>query len=368
VRRRLPNRIEQRPAVRDLPIRILLVSPRPEEEGTGYIDHRISALPLVEAVENLGALAELTVLSPPTFTALQEALMRAADAGEPFDVVHFDGHGVYDRKVGLGGLCFEDPKDADKLEERAMQLIHAEKLAAVMRDHRIPLIFLEACQSAQTELDPTASVAAKLLEEGVTSVVAMSHSVLVETAHRFVKAFYQELARGARIGTAMLAGQRTLISHTFRGRVMGAGELHLQDWFVPVLYQEEQDPPLVARLPSEQARLLQAKQRRLSLGALPDTPAHSFIGRSRELLKLERLLRQQPYKFFVQSIRKPQASEAEHVLAQFAANAPERWQRAVIAGLQAIVRGDRDHALTCDPDLSFWDAAELQLLLEELGA
>src|SRR5256885_15537823 len=123
-----------------------------------------------------------------------------------------------------------------------MKLVHAEKLAEVIRDHRIPLVFLEACQSAKTEEDPTASVAAKLLEEGCTSVVAMSHSVLVETAHRFVKAFYQKLAEGKRIGTAMIAGQRELHSDTYRGRLMGAGELHLQDWFVPVLYQEEQDP------------------------------------------------------------------------------------------------------------------------------
>jgi hypothetical protein len=123
VRRRLPNRNPQRSVTRELPIRILLLSPRPEEEGVAYLDHRVSANPLVEAVESLGELAKLTILSPPTFAALQTELTRAADAGQPYDVVHFDGHGVYDRKVGLGGLCFEDPKDADKLEERAMQLI-----------------------------------------------------------------------------------------------------------------------------------------------------------------------------------------------------------------------------------------------------
>jgi tetratricopeptide (TPR) repeat protein len=194
----------------------------------------------------------------------------------------------------LGGLCFEDPKDAQKLEQRAMQFIHAEKLAGVMRDYRIPLVFLEACQSAKAEEDPTASVAAKLLEEGVASVVAMSHSVLVETAHRFVKAFYSELARGTRVGTAMLAGQQALYGDTYRGKIMGAGELHLQDWFVPVLYQEEQDPPLITKVLPKEVRQLQAKQRRLSFGALPDTPKHSFIGRSRELLALERLLHNQP--------------------------------------------------------------------------
>jgi CHAT domain/TIR domain len=298
VRRRLPNRhrMEVRPT--SLPIRILLVSPRPEEENrVGYIDHRISAKPLIEAVESLGELATVTVLTPPTFPALEEALQKAAEARQPFDVVHFDGHGVYDQEHGLhglGALCFEDPNETEKLERRKMQLVHAEKLAEVIRDHRIPLVFLEACQSARSEEDPTASVAAKLLEEGVTSIVAMSHSVLVETARRFVGAFYKELASGKRIGAAMIAGQRELHRDPARGKVMGAGELLLQDWFVPVLYQEEQDPQLMTRLPAKEVQQLQARQRRLSLGELPDLP-HEFQGRSRELLALERLLHQEPY-------------------------------------------------------------------------
>ncbi|HEX8117727.1 MAG TPA: tetratricopeptide repeat protein [Pyrinomonadaceae bacterium] len=294
VRRRLPNRHTRKVTPTRLPIRILLVSPRPEDERTPYLDHRISARPLIEALESLGESAKLSILTPPTFPALEKRLTQAAEAGEPFDVVHFDGHGVYDRRVGLGALCFEDPKDAEALERRAVQLIHAGKLAEVIRDRRIPLVFLEACQTAKTEDDPTASVAAKLLEEGVASVVAMSHSVLVETARRFVKAFYGELAAGRRVGTAMIEGQRELHRDDYRGKLMGAGDLRLQDWFVPVLYQEEQDAQLVTRLPSEDARRLQTTRRRRSLGQLPELP-HEFQGRSRELLKLERLLAREPY-------------------------------------------------------------------------
>jgi tetratricopeptide (TPR) repeat protein len=295
VRRRLPNYHRQPVRPTGLPIRILLVSPRPEKEGVGYIDHRVSARPLVEAAESLGELARLTVLAPPTFGALEEALKTAEEAGESYDVVHFDGHGVYDRRVGLGGLCFEDPNDTGKLAGRAMELIHAERLAAVVRDYRVPLVFLEACQSAKTESDPTASVAARLLEEGVTSVVAMSHTVLVETARRFVGAFYRELARGRRVGSAMLAGQRELERDTYRGRMLGAGELRLHDWFVPVLYQEEQDPQLVSRITPEHVRQLEGRKRSLGLGELPEPPAHQFVGRSRELLMLERLLHTEPW-------------------------------------------------------------------------
>ena len=112
VRRRLPNRYAQPHTVTDLPIRILLVSPRPENAHTGYIDHRISALPLVEAVESLGELVGTHRAHPADLSGLAAGFATRAAAKQPFDVVHFDGHGVYDRIHGLGGLCFEDPRDS----------------------------------------------------------------------------------------------------------------------------------------------------------------------------------------------------------------------------------------------------------------
>jgi tetratricopeptide (TPR) repeat protein len=298
VRRRLPNREHHAERPTALPVRILLVSPRPEKDDkgnpVGYIDHRVSARPLVEAVENLGDLARLTVLQPPTYAALERAL-RDGDAGQPFDVVHFDGHGVYDRRLGLGGLCFEDAKDEGTWGKRTLDFVDAARLGGLVRQHRIPLVFLEACQSALTDMDPTASVAARLLDEGVTSVVAMSHSVLVETARRFVERFYAGLASGARVGAAMLAGQQALFADSDRGKILGAGQLRLQDWFVPVLYQEEQDPTLITKVPPPVVQRLAAEHRQLSLGELPEPPSHNFHGRSRDLLALERLLHRESW-------------------------------------------------------------------------
>ena len=73
---------------------------------------------MVEAVESLGDLVQLTVLTPPTLAALEKALQRARGAGRAYDVVHFDGHGVYDAQHGLGALCFENPEDSFKLQSR----------------------------------------------------------------------------------------------------------------------------------------------------------------------------------------------------------------------------------------------------------
>jgi tetratricopeptide (TPR) repeat protein len=294
VRRGLPKDKSERALTSEPPIRVLLISPRPEDESAAYIDHRASARPLVEALSRLGHLAQLKILETPTFPALERELKEANDRGEPYHVVHFDGHGVYDRSHNLGKLCFEDPNDLEKLEGRRSQLIDADQVARIVRDHRIPLFFLEACQTAQAQRDPATSVAVRLLESGVASVAAMTHSVLVETASRFITQFYDEMVRGKRVGQAMLDGQRALKSDTFRGKTF-TGELRLEDWFVPVLFQEEQDPQLVREVPGEQVAAIIAKRRELAVGDLPKEPPHKFLGRSRDLLKAERILARERY-------------------------------------------------------------------------
>lgn len=294
VRRRLPNTRDLDVPVLATPIRILLISARPEDEACGYLDHRASALPLVEAIEALGSVVELQLLAAPTVPALGQELERAHRARKPYHVVHFDGHGVYDRSVGLGGLCFEDPEDDARLEQRRHVTVFTNELGPLLNDYRIPLVFLEACQSAQAG-QASESVASELMKTGVASVVAMSHSVLVDTARRFVEAFYAALAAGARVGDAMLAGQRALKDDSSRGRVFGIGELHLQDWFVPVLFQEKEDPQLFRSTPTAQTREDRRSALAARLGELPAAPETGFVGRSRELLALERLLRHERY-------------------------------------------------------------------------
>ncbi|MBO3709191.1 MAG: tetratricopeptide repeat protein [Candidatus Accumulibacter sp.] len=340
VRRRLPNEHPAPVAILATPIRVLLASPRPEDEACGYLDHRASAEPLVEAMEALAGQVELRLLAPPTLPALRDELERAARAGEPYHVLHFDGHGVYDRHAGLGALCFEDPEDLRPRGRRRHANVPSPELGALLREYGIALVFLEACQSAQAE-SANESVASALLKTGVGSVVAMSHSVLVETSRRFVEAFYRALSRGERVGSAMLAGQRELKDKPARGRVFGVGEFHLHDWFVPVLYQDRDDPQLFRRTPSRQTLADWRTRLAKRLGELPEPPAHGFVGRSRELLELERLLASERY-----AVVRGQGGEGKTALAsEFA-----RWrvrsrqvQRAAFVSLET--HGDRQAVL-----------------------
>ncbi len=192
-------------------------------------------------------------------------------------------------RVSYPKHCQDDPQAGSLRHERRTHVVSADELAGILRDHHIPLFVLEACQSAQAEANPTASVAGRLLACGVSSVIAMSHSVLVETARRFTTVFYRDLVRGRRVGQAMLAAQDALFQETFRLHTF-SGPLHMQDWFVPVLFQERPDPQLLSKLPTGKMRAAFARARRLNLGHLPAPPRHTFVGRSRELLAAERRL------------------------------------------------------------------------------
>src|SRR5271157_4851229 len=345
VRRCLPNEQPKPPIESSPPLRVLLLSPRPEEDRVPYIDHRVSARPLVEALAPLGELAELSILNPPTFAALSAELDRAEKSGRPYHVVHFDGHGVFDRsrregpggRQGLGALVFEHPDDVGKTFKRRCEMVDCKTLSGLIKDRRVPLFFLEACQTAHAEMDPTSSVAGTLLQGGAASVAAMSHTVLVETARRFVGPFYKALLQGERVGQAMLAGQKALHDDSNRGRGFG-GDLKLQDWFVPVLFQEETDPQLVRQVPATRVQEEIKKQRELAVGKVPEPPRHSFVGRSRELLAAERLLlRPVPEGQHRFVVLRGEGGEGKTALACELARwlvASRRFQRAAFASLE----------------------------------
>jgi hypothetical protein len=69
---------------------------------------------------------EFEVLRPPTFDALDRKLHAAYTRGQPYAIVHFDGHGIYEDLMAKhagqpsrkkrGYLMFEDPDSPEMLE------------------------------------------------------------------------------------------------------------------------------------------------------------------------------------------------------------------------------------------------------------
>jgi hypothetical protein len=287
IRRRLHHVHEIEVRDFDLPLHVLVVVSRPKDAN--FIDPRTIAEPLLHAFDEIGNKVVLEFLRPPTLNALDERL-RDTDL-PPVHIVHFDGHGVYDSDVGLGFLLFED-------DDYKTHKVDAEKLGTLLNESGIPLMVLNACQSAQPDdRNPFGSVASRLIKSGVGGVVAMNYSVLVKTARLLTEHFYGQIARGADVGTALDYARRKLLTNSKKGEIrieeVGEVPVHLQDWFIPALYQQD-----VELAPFEKASTITGDDRipshRKSIpyqpdrGGFPPAPQHGFYGRSQELLDLDR--------------------------------------------------------------------------------
>jgi hypothetical protein len=184
-----------------------------------------------------------------------------------------------------GQLVFET-------DEGQPEPVAAEMLSMLLRECAVPGVVLNACQSAllgeQVE-DPFASVAAALLRSGMRSVVAMAYSLYVSGAQQFLPAFYGRLFEEGRVAPAVRAGRQQMLSHP--DRVCVRGLFPLQDWLVPVLYEQDPLDFSFARAASEgftpkPSKLPDALQR--------EQNPYGFIGRDGPLLELERALRRPP--------------------------------------------------------------------------
>src|SRR5580658_533935 len=218
-------------------VNILLVVARPYK---GDVRYRSIARPLVELIDTRNLPAHGDVLRPPTFDQLRDHLR--AHPGY-YHALHFDGHGAYGNGVGeysrhmlqgpQGSLIFEDANGEPDPKS-------ARDLSALLYEYAVPAVVLNACQSAMMDTkagDAFASVATALLQSGMRSVVAMSYSLYVSGAQVFLPAFYRRLFEVGSVAEAVRAGRQEMLAH--KDRVCARGRYPLEDWLLPVLYQQD---------------------------------------------------------------------------------------------------------------------------------
>jgi tetratricopeptide (TPR) repeat protein len=301
-------------------VRILLVICRPK--GGQDVPFRSVAGRLVTRLgEAARGAFDLHVLRPPTYEQLAKTLGLARENGAPFHIVHFDGHGVYADAKRLaehapvlsrlslkgepagshGFLAFEDPAHKTNTE-----FVDGFRLGALLRDSAVPVLVLNACQSAFVEARPQpatensvetrqeveayGSLAQAVMEAGAAGVVAMRYSVYVVTAAQFVAELYGALARGRQLGEAVSWARRNL--HQQPDRHIAHEARPLQDWSVPVVW--ERSPlrlwpeksgvaPIRISLDEDSVATPGALDR-----ALPARPDVGFFGRDETLFALDR--------------------------------------------------------------------------------
>ncbi len=192
-------------------IRVLVVIAMPKDRTP--LDWRRELRSLREALQEMitSEQVELVVSERTTHDKLHLALLQNAP-----DVVHFIGHGAYDRIQGKGILALEN-------ENGGLEPLAAGDAARLLRRYGVSLVVLNACETAK---GAWAGLAPSLIRAEVPAVVAMQWSVEDRAAIRFTRAFYTALALGQPIDQCVS-----------EGRVgASASSSDPNDWAAPVLF------------------------------------------------------------------------------------------------------------------------------------
>ena len=268
-------------------LNILLVIARPY--GEKDIALKTIARPLLDSVSNIRKKVNIKVLRPPSFDQFERELN---DKPGFYHIVHFDGHGNFDPDsqgfqhsfgaAGQGVLVFE-------AFDGSPQIITAAKIAQNLADCRVPIFVLNACKSAQEGEEKFSSVATRLVSLGAKGVVAMAYSVYAQAAKHFMGRLYGELAAGKSLSTAVSAGRKEVLNQP--QRPSPKGDKPLQDWLVPVLYQQENYTPFT---PANTVDDIESylEETVSNLVNFPQEGRYGFTGRDYDILLLERAFRQ----------------------------------------------------------------------------
>ncbi|QDT25131.1 CHAT domain protein [Gimesia panareensis] len=310
------------------PIRILLVICRPKQGDD--VPFRSVASRLVKSLtDDSRSVFQLDVLRPPTYDQFAKTLRKAKRDGQPYHVVHFDGHGMYaefsnddgseaaaawlksmiplilsgPREGSHGYLLFENP-----ISDQNLQFVDGDSLGKLLYETNTPVLVLNACRSAHLDVanqpEPAASsdemhaqirafgsLAQEVIDAGVTGVVAMRYNVYVVTAAQFVADLYAALVQGNTLGGAVTLGRKQLRDNL--DRTIDFAARQLQDWCVPLVYEAI---PTVLFDPKTERQPLSIKVGAggslEAMGSLDRTltppPDVGFFGRDETLLALDR--------------------------------------------------------------------------------
>jgi hypothetical protein len=207
------------------PLRILIVSAQPAgtvelstQQETDMIQRDFSAL------TDAGA-AQIDILARATIADLHSKLSTAE-----FNVVHFIGHGIFDRETNEGYLAFQGPGGSlSRLDQRSARELFCGR--------GVKLLFLNACQTgSNSPADFNSGLAQDLVAHGLPALVANQYSVLDTAATSFAQFFYWGLARGLSFGAAAREA-RISVNYALSGPAV-------IDWAVPVLYARDPNSKL----------------------------------------------------------------------------------------------------------------------------
>jgi hypothetical protein len=276
-------------------LNILVVAARPF--GANDVDYQTISRTLVATSWNASRPVRIDLARPGTWSALRRHLEQTADTRRKgwYQVVHFDLHGetldypALRRGIDEGRfapsqrtirgyqgeqafLYFETARDG------VADPVPAAIVATLLRQHRVTIAMVNACQSAQVAENGD-GMARSLAAAGVPVAVGMAYSVTVSAVEHAVPVFYERLADGHTPREAVQAARRELFHDPHR--TVHNRTVELQDWMLPVLFQQQEITVALAEMgEAERSEFRDAQMRG---GPEPDV-----FGRDIDVLAVER--------------------------------------------------------------------------------
>lgn len=202
------------------PLRILTIISSPIDfEPLSVQQERTKLDGALGELQRCGLVA-LEFMAAPTLGALQRHLRR-----KEYHILHFIGHGNFNRNVQDGELIFED-------EQRRGRRVSGQDLGMLLHDHdSLRLAVLNTCEGARSSRsDPFAGVAQSLVQQGIPAVIAMQFAISDEAAIMFSQEFYRALADGYPVDSALTEARKTIFAQD-----------NEVEWATPVLYMRSSD-------------------------------------------------------------------------------------------------------------------------------
>jgi WD40 repeat protein len=208
-----PERV--RPILVSLPLRVLVIISDPGD---------FARLDAEREWQNLhGALGDLLDKGLVHIDLLEDASMSALRrklAASEYHILHYIGHGSFDRQSEEGVLIFKDAQGRGKP-------VSGQELGWLLHNHKtLALAVLNACEGARSDqTDLFAGTAQSLVQQGIPAVVAMQFEITDDAAKTFAHAFYSGVAAGHPVEASLT-----------ETRVALYAEGHGLEWATPVLY------------------------------------------------------------------------------------------------------------------------------------
>jgi len=297
-------------------INLLIVTARPNEAHD--VNYRTIQRPLVKLIQKATLKVKPHILRPGTY----ESFVRHLDevGAKYYHIIHFDLHGAlldystyealqkeaaavtftnwsfqntdFNSTYALPELpAYEDKKAFlffESTKKGTAIPVEAEQLATLLENKQVPVVLLNACQSAkQDNSDHETSLGQVLIQKGIQLVLAMRYSVSVSAAKILMKALYQKLCEGEAIEKAIASARKDLYRNSTRQAAFNR-KIELQDWLLPVVYQNGH-PNFRLRPFTIEEEIAFANQSIIPQEIRQVLP-HGFSGRDLDILLIEKTL------------------------------------------------------------------------------